>query len=87
MRFSEDRKSPSSGPPAMPFTSATMVALGVGSSTGLTSCRRTTRSQTTNRARGPISGSRREASNLRGGFAAGAPAVVVAVVALMAQPL
>ncbi|MNY18316.1 hypothetical protein D3C86_1516910 [compost metagenome] len=92
VRFRDDRKSHSSGPPARPFTKATMVALGVGNSTGLTSCRRTTRSQMMKSASGPISGRKRDASNLRGGdFAGAAPLVAAAgvadVVAVMDQPL
>ncbi len=78
-----------------------MVALGVGSSTGLTSCSRTTRSHTMNSASGPIRGSRRALLNLRGGLdmagcalggaaveaGEGAGVAPVAVVAVMDQPL
>ncbi|KAG1371894.1 hypothetical protein G6F60_015632 [Rhizopus arrhizus] len=85
VRFKDDRKSHSNGPPARPLTNATTVALGVGKSTGLTSCRRTTRSHTTNSASGPISGKRRVPLNLAGGFFA--VAAPLAVVAVMDQPL
>ena len=83
----------------MPLASATSVAPGVGSSTGLTSCSRTTRSHTMYSASGPISGSRRAAVQVRGARETGAamaawraPAACAAparleVIASMAQPL
>lgn len=70
----------------MPLARATSVAPGVGSSTGLTSCRRTTRSHTTYSASGPISGSRRAAVQVRGGREAGAAAGMPARAVLPGDP-